>query len=274
MIFSMKNNFFLQLFISASLLLGSCQVLEASDLHAILTTDLNAYKIERAIKKDLDRMQKEIKSIVKFTGLKLKEKLFIGKKTDPQELIDYLRDLEVGQDDVILFYFSGHGFRMNQSINCPWPILAFEKSGVGIQFEEIASFLKAKNARLTLIFADCCNHASNFKFPKKIIDENDELFQKSVKIRLKERYCKLFLEPSGLLVVSSAQAGEYSYTSNIEGSLYTIALTNGLKEILKGSLQQISWKNLIEITKNNLEKVTTEAKISQHPEVHNKIIEN
>lgn len=273
MIFSLKNNFFLQLFISVNLVFASHKGLEASDLHVILTADLSAYKIERAIKKDLERMEKEIKTIAKFTGLKLKEKVFVGKKTDPEDLIDHLRDLQVGQDDVIFFYFSGHGFRMDQSSNCPWPILAFEKSGVGIQFEEIASFLKAKNARLTLIFADCCNHAISFKYPKKSLSESDEMFQKSLKIKLKEKYCKLFLEPSGLLVVSSAQAGEYSYTSNIDGSLYTIALTSGLKEILKSPLQKISWGNLIEITNSKLEKVTTEAKKSQHPEVLNEVIE-
>ena len=85
----------------------TCQ-LEASNLHTIIAIDLNANRIEGGMRKDLENLQREIAAIASNTHLKILEQIFIGDKSDPTELLDYLRNLIVDADDVILFYFSGH----------------------------------------------------------------------------------------------------------------------------------------------------------------------
>lgn len=269
MIYSIKNNFILQLFIC--LILGFTNTLKASDLHVILITDLKAHRIEAGMKKDLERLQKTTRSIAKNTGLNLKEKLFVGKKTDPQALFAHLRALDAHADDVILFYFSGHGFRTDPNPENKWPILAFEKAEVGIQFEEIATFLQKKGARLTLLFADCCNHEIT---SKKQAKPEPRILIKSVTKELKRGYCKLFLESSGILIVTSAKPGEFSYTNNVEGSLYTIALIKAIKETVKLPFENIKWSTIIEDAKTKLAKVTVESNVEQHPIENNAIIEN
>ena len=271
MIYSVKNNFALCFIFWFCSFLAATSILEASDLHVILVTDLKAHRIEAGMKKDLERMQKTTKSIAKFTELNLKEKTFTGKKTDPVSLFSHLRNLKVGSDDVVLFYFSGHGFRTDENPENKWPILAFEKAEVGIQFEEIATFLQGKQARLTLIFADCCNHAIN---SKKHVKPEGRVLLKGALNEFKKGYSKLFLESRGSLVAASAKPGEFSYTNNVEGSLYTIALIKTLKETVKLPFENIKWSTIIEESKSKLTKVTMENNIEQHPIENNAIIEN
>jgi len=271
MIYSIKNNFILHLFFYLSLTIGFTTILEGSDFHLILITDLNAKRIELGMKKDLAKIQKVMRTIAKSTGLSLKEKIFVGKKTDPQEIFAYLRSLSVNADDVVLFYFSGHGFRTDQNPANLWPILAFEKAHVGIQFEEIATFLQKKQARLTLMFADCCN---NFITTKKHAKPKDKILLKGVGKHLKQGYTKLFLKSHGTLIVASAKPGDYSYTNNLEGSLYTTALIMALKETIKLPLEQIKWSTIIESAKSKLAKVVLQSQVQQHPIENNAIIEN
>jgi hypothetical protein len=245
--------------------------LEASTLHTIIAIDLHAHRIEGGMKRDLENVRQEINAICQNSALTLNEKILTGAKNDPVELLDYLRNLYVTSDDVILFYFSGHGFRFSNSASSKWPILAFENASVGIQFEEIGIFLKQKQARLTFAFADCCNHTVPNTTKEKLAVVKDITLGKKMERKIKDKYAKLFIKSKGMLMVASAKAGEYSYTNNQDGSLFTNALTISLKDTLKRSLVSVSWSYVMHLAKKKLARMTTDGGVKQHPIIHSTI---
>lgn len=250
--------------------------LEAKEpmFHVILATDLEADDIEDGVERDLERIQKEIGIIAKYTHMEVSEKLFLGKKSDPQKLLTHLHGLNVESDDVIFFYFSGHGYRTKLEQENDWPSLAFEKADVGIRFTEISEVLQTKPARLTLLFADCCNNKMSLSSAPKILKPKAKLQRKEINSLMKAGYQKLFLEAHGLLMVASAQAGEYSYTDDDDGSMYTIALTKGFKEISQLPVENVTWEALIDVSQSRLLKMTKKNKVKQHPVIFNAILEN
>lgn len=87
---------------------------EAANLHVLMVCDTNDHKIGQSIQIDIGRMKKQFKSIEKNTGLHLNLFLFQGSAAKPKEIIATLDSLDVEKDDVILFYFAGHGFRVEK----------------------------------------------------------------------------------------------------------------------------------------------------------------
>ncbi len=263
-------HFFL-LFIYCSSL--SLEAKESTRLHIILVTDLKADGIEDGVEKDLKRIQKELGTIAKYTELEVSQKLFLGKRSDPKKLSAHLSDLQVNPDDVIFFYFSGHGYRTKLDEKHEWPSLSFENADVGIRFEEIANALQAKHARLILLFADCCNNKMSLSSAPKTFKPKPKFHRLEIKKDMKAGYRKLFLQAHGTLMIASAKAGEYSYTDDDVGSMFTIALTKGLKEASLLPIENVTWNALLNVSQNKLSKMTKEEKIKQHPIIFNAIID-
>ena len=177
---------------------------------------------------------------------------------------------------MLLFYFSGHGFRTPKE-ELAWPSLAFEQADVGLRFEEIASLLAEKQARLSLLFADCCNNIMPIdnapKFLKlKAKSENCiSWLQDNI-----DGYGHLFLKSKGTLIVASASAGEYSQGTD-EGSVFTKALIVAIQEACQNSLAPPSWQKVMEKVENTmLELKIQEPKAfsNQHPYIFNAIIDD
>lgn len=275
MLISSKPNKFIWriLFCFCVFLQGAEAVGESINFHAILVADLNADNLEEGVERDLQRMQGEVRKISKYTQLPITEKLFLGDISDPEELIDYLSKLEVMPDDVIFFYFSGHGFRTTLDGKLAWPSLAFEHADVGIRLEEIALCLEKKQARLTLIFADCCNNKMSLSNAPPLIKVKHKISGKEAQKRMEEGYRKLFISARGVLVIASAQAGEYSYADDDEGSFATIAWVKGLQELSKRPVEQISWTAWIDAFETLLAKIAKKNDVVQQPTLYNAIVE-
>ena len=58
------------------------------------------------------------------TGLKSHQQLFYGETFDSFKLMESLYSLEVEEDDVIFFYYSGHGFRTRETLGA-LPVMEF-----------------------------------------------------------------------------------------------------------------------------------------------------
>ena len=79
------------------------------------------------------------------------------------EVLATIRSLPVRADDVLWFYYSGHGFRWkNQSTANPWPILQIGKNRKtqALSMASVIYALEARGARLTITMSDSCNVAA------------------------------------------------------------------------------------------------------------------
>lgn len=80
----------------------------AASLHALILCDTHADDIENGVSADYRHIKKELKRICKLTGLKEKMSTIHGDGVD-SNFLKKMRKMHVEPDDVIIFYWSGHG---------------------------------------------------------------------------------------------------------------------------------------------------------------------
>lgn len=187
----------------------------ASTLYAVIAADTRDASIGTTVSVDLKRVTEELKLIVDYTGLTLA-------RTDCDFTADWVITAvnalpAMTDDDVVLFYYSGHGFRM-ASMDTPWPALYVD--GKGVLLSEVYTAIKAKNPGLLLVLGDCCNSYVSEGGVALVPVNRDALPQAIVA----EHYKTLYLKSKGSYIASGCSKGEYSYCNTNVGGYFTDSL--------------------------------------------------
>ncbi len=229
------------LIISALFLLLVCphDSLLGRSLHAIFIID-TVHEIQNITKPDLESWKREARSICQYGQMTLKEKIFSGASFRKEKIQNYLTRMEVEKKDVVIFYFSGHGYRTMQK-SSPWPFLTLDYHRPGLDLSWVSHTIRSKKPQFALIMSDCCNnYMEQGMFGKEI---------KHICINLKpvsphtSGYKQLFNKAKGCIVVSSCSEGQFSYGSS-QGGLYTHCFFSSLSRELWA--EKPSWKRLLE----------------------------
>lgn len=264
--FFIMTKYIMAALVTCLALLGTCLPLDASSsIHVIIAADTKASNIEKGVSLDFRQIRKMTQKIAKYSGLQARERFFTGDATDPEQLLEYINGLQVDEDDAILFYFSGHGYRTVLDEYNPWPTLAFEIGDKGIHLDHVGEILKEKNARLTLLFADCCNNKIRLARAPELIQ------RKNMRALIESNYHKLFAEAHGFLMVAGCQPGDYSYTDDKNGSLYTISLCKSIDKLAASRHGDVNWTNLLLKTDQKLEELTSANNVEQISVVYSTI---
>ncbi len=101
-----------QLLIAFVLLLGRA---DGAELHAILFIDSLAESIETAMTCNYAKWSETLKTVSEFTNLEIQEYVFSGHELRVDGIRLFLRSITFDADDVVIFYFCGHGFRTQRS---------------------------------------------------------------------------------------------------------------------------------------------------------------
>lgn len=251
------NNYIRQHFkklstISLSLLLlawSLCSMrVEAGELHAILVGNTNFKGFWGFSKEEIDieRMQREIHQISIQTGLKLRETIFIGNQMTSSNLIKALTDLNVGEEDVIFFYYTGHGEHPSNK-KTPWPNIIFI-DGKSVDVGSIQKGLKQKKPRLVIALAQAGNKNVSPEGATPLIELKlpaiKRLVRESPVYETKNPYAELFLNTAGCITASAAIPDTYAISGE-DGGVFTGAFINGLHDRSKKN-EKISWQGLFE----------------------------
>ena len=173
----------------------------------------------------IDRMNDAIMT----KGYTPRQKTYSGSSFTEAKCKEVIRNLSCGKDDIIVFYYLGHGGRAQMgkeeatSYNkrYPWPDLAFNKANTneainGLTLNAIHSSLKQKGARLTVTIGMCCNaHSSQYK--KHGMSTQSRRYKIVSKKFAKKVGQQLFLKSKGDVLVASAQPGQFSYGGSYGG---------------------------------------------------------
>ena len=227
------------------LLLAYCLLslpLYAANLVTILVADTKDDVIGRDCHADIKRMASLAQNIAKYTDLKLVVRKI--ENLPPQDILNELKSIVVGPEDVLLFYYTGHGYR-TEDIDSPWPVYEFPGLNQGLSSAKAVSVLEKKMPRFLLAIHDCCN---------VFLEEDEEIptLIKASRIpvdesRIVRNYRNLFLGYSGTITIASSSPGEYSFTSDAKlGAQYTLAFLKSLKEEVQA--QNTLWEIILEKT--------------------------
>lgn len=255
----------LVIIVLATCFVTSPLLLRAADLYAILIGDCLTEDIREASNLDLTNMFAEIDKIAQSGGYQLHVKTLNCQRPCARKVVRALKALHPTEDDVVIFYYSGHGYRTSASNQ--WPNLSFAIERVGLSFSDVIQVISEKKAGFSLILADCCN------WPIPRDNAPSEIKIKSVQAILDEgvrrNYCRLFGELKGVVAIASSRAGQPSYCT-ADGSFYSMCFVKALQKSV--SADQISdWNEILRFAARELQGMLQPFSLAQDPVLSLKI---
>jgi hypothetical protein len=196
-------------------LILSLNPLEAQIFHAFLVGDTTDPLIGASVKQDLKLVVQKIAEVSHELQLPLKKTLIVGQLVTPTYILATLDQLLIDENDIFLFYFSGHGYRTESKIS-QWPNLLCTHSNEGFDLGAVISLIEEKNPQLKLIISDVCNNILKEETAPPVFSR--PLQARSLfKTLSSESLVKLFLKTKGSIIATSSQSGEFAYCTNSGG---------------------------------------------------------
>ncbi|MBQ7279224.1 MAG: caspase family protein [Bacteroidales bacterium] len=194
---------------------------------------------------DYERTNRESGLIASFIGYNISYYNGVGEACSKENLMTTINSLGCGKDDIILFYYSGHGTRsINDKSEYPQMCLKYEgyQQDKFVPVHTVVEMLKGKGARLTIVLTDCCNKALPGISTKSLMENDGKAVVADE--RIEKNYRKLFLENKGLIVSTSSKAGQYSHGWEELGGAFSImffesALYSACKGVIPATWEAI-----------------------------------
>lgn len=192
----------------------------------LIVADTEDENIGKSTEKDMSSMSNLFKRATKEMGVGYAEKRLHANTFDKQNIYNSIQSFPVKNDDVFIFYYSGHGMNDTRA-GSAFPTMNLD--GEDVLLEKIHQVVKNKNARLTLTIGDLCNSLPRAKVK---IETEKESVHKSSYIFDTSKLKKLLIESSGDAISTSSRKGQWSFCSNnTDGSLGNGQFTNAFLNI-------------------------------------------
>lgn len=234
-----------------SLLLFSClpYVAFSSTLHSIIIGDTQDRRIGKSVKLDLPKMKESSKKIAHYTGLNLKETVITGQDCNIKNILNTLESLDLDQDDTVILYYSGHGYRTDNPKDNRWPNMS-PPGFAGVNLEYLAEILLNKNPRFILAIADVCNNIITERFAPETLIRRELVDETTIKTNFK----KLFVETRAVILASGSSPSEYSYCDEKNGGHFTLYYLRFLNEEVRKKEIPADWDSIFSKAKDKLYK--------------------
>lgn len=219
--------------------------------------------IGKGCQEDIDSIRQIFKKLCSEMDFNFIELIVQGVDYSQDNIISAINLLEPGSNDVVIFYYSGHGFSYEKdaSKNFPQVDMRPHPASDKIDFinahtqnlDDLFLLVKSRGARLNIVIGDCCNSLIEFKRKYKG-GSDDLLLEKKKPVVINKQACEaLFCDYTASILVAAADKGQYAVSDEKLGSLFTYNLCKTLKRIMKNDLDRsigIPWKKLLEDASN------------------------
>ena len=214
--------------------------------------------------------RKNMNEAISFFG-KVKEFLGIsafiydtltGANFNKQTVLDKINNLNPGPNDIVIFYYSGHGYRKPKD-GWPGPYidlrdLVLDKNkrylDNSLSTEEILGMIQKKGARLNMIISECCNDYVTTTNP---IAKDPPISGKKggFGINWSTKNCRdLFLNATPTTILAYAASPNQLAISNPDfGGYFSTFFRNSLETNLGYSKTNVTWDNVFDLTKQQTE---------------------
>lgn len=212
------------------LVLCSCLLLtssvDAQKVHALIVIMDADPSIGHSVKIDGDNVRTLLeKRVDKLYETHIKMLYSSAGKTTVSNIQREIRALRPGPDDVVLFYFSGHGAMVSRTDRRTYLSVtddANRNRHTALLREDVEEAVTAHNCRLHLIITDCCS-----SYPPDTGAKNYVAFA-AVRKKTNQEIRNLFGQHKGLLHVNGATEGQYGWCLKRRGGVFTEALIPAL----------------------------------------------
>jgi hypothetical protein len=223
-------------------------------LHLVLVANTNDKSIGNSCVVDKNATYNTFKEVAEFLGIQMKQTIISGETFSKKNVDLALTNLHPGPSDIVVFYYSGHGFNdVKRPTQFPFLDLrdkSYQMYGdeFAINIESVFNYIKGKGARLNLIISDCCN--SDPSLTNKISTDGPTTRTSSIGWNMNN--CKaLFMNPQPVsLLITAAAKGELSAGNSNKGGIFTFNFRESLEKYLGPFANNVNWNDLVANARN------------------------
>ena len=223
-------------------------------LHLIVVANTDEKDIGGSCKNDMNRAILTFNDIHEFLGLDNPPviRTVSGNKFSLKAVQDEITKLDPEPNDIVIFYYSGHGFRKPEDKR-PYPYLdlrskadTFKRAYLtkSLNIEDIYTDIKKKGARFTLVLSDCCNNlvTQTNKTGDPISETKDAGLDWS-----EDNAKKLFLNPVKQSIIATAAKEGQLATGNLNfGGFFSYFFTTAMHDHFSILKKDVSWEKILE----------------------------
>lgn len=218
-------------------------------MYLTIVANTNDPEIGKGCVFDITRASELFENIAKFMGITVIKKVVSGKTYNKANVESAIRQLNPGKNDIVVFYYTGHGFR-KESDKRDFPYIDLrpkpDKTYMinSLNIEDIFNTVrkKSKAARLNLVISDCCNTLPETRKPnsKAVGGFRD------IKDWSEENVRQLFLNPTPQSVlITAAGVGQEAACDTTAGSLFTIYFKAAIENNLTRFKSRVAWRQIV-----------------------------
>ena len=190
-------------------------------LYLIVAADVSDRSIGVSTEKDKNDILGIFSKISMELGINIKKIDLSGDTFNRKSLLKEVKEIENTSQDIILFYYSGHGYN-NPDDNSEYPTMSLD--GPDYPLAVLYSDLIKKDPSLLVVIGDLCNSVPQTKESVGTIDSTP---LKTAYFFDSNKLYKLLIETHGSIISTSSSRGEWSYcASDIDGNLGNGHFTN------------------------------------------------
>ncbi len=205
------------LFVFCGLVLGTPNV-EAQTVHALVVVMNADETVGRGMEINLDKINEFLDKEVK-SQYQVRKTIFrsSARQTTPDALLQWIRNLRPAADDVVFFYYGGHGGMVSKTDQRTYLYLT---DGI-LYRDKIEEVMRKVSCRLKLIITDCCSsYPSSDSGVMSLTDYGTVVGRNHI--------TDLFGKHEGLLHVNGTTEGSYGWVNLNRGGYFTTSLMHSI----------------------------------------------
>jgi hypothetical protein len=228
-------------------------------LKLVMIANTHDDDIGTSCRKDANRMQRKFRDIASFLSLGFDYFEISGESFSRDVVVRTLANLSSNTNDIVVVCYSGHGFRYSDDSEKNYPRFDLTTSSTqplrpnSMSLSEMYGVLTKKQARLKILLADCCN--DYLRISKPLGPSNPSTIRSRVEWS-KSNCESLFINQSGIIVVTSAAKGEVAYCNSDIGGYFLFNFIESLDKALSVFQSNSSWDKVISETRTSVLKMT------------------
>lgn len=241
------------------------QCANAQKLHKIIFAATDDRNIGPSVRVDNDRASNEIDAIAGYIGYEVVEYVYNGSRCTKQNLMSVLNGLNCSSQDIVFFYYSGHGVHPDGAREDKFPQMCLNTNieSLFVPVRQVEEIIRSKGPRLRVIITDCCNNVNSSVTIKSLMDGGKGAT--IVEGDVADNYRRLFVNARGKVMATSSKLEQtsgcaYYQDGSDAGGIYSCFFWDVLLKYCEQT-KAPTWKAIINTTKNEVSKFTKQEQI-------------
>lgn len=222
-------------------------------VHLFLVGDTLDKSIGQDVVSDLKTIRYKIEKTLTYSPeISLKTTLLAGKDLTGVKVSNSLKSMNIGPNDAVIFYYSGHGYNYEEKYKkSEFPTMAMLSDDLAL--EDLHKYIvSTKKPRFSLVMGDMCNTTVRRR-PK----HTPELLLRAGKRPTvdKEDVDRLFKYAKGHILSTSSTYDQYSFSINNSGA-FSQSFFDVFDNAIYGMYGESDWKVILEKSYENAHRLT------------------